>query len=103
MVSMWLTGIRKCLMTVDFDTAARTLVIVSMGQTREKRVTASLIVAVLSRKFSNVPEELINQIVNSMIIEEGGMIDELAMNQEPVAVLDSTDITRRLSTDLKDI
>lgn len=97
------TGIRKCLMSIDLETAARTLVIVSVDQNREKRVTASLIVAVLSRKFSTAPDEQINQVVNSMIIEEGGVIDELAMNQEPVAVQKSTRITRRLSTGLKGI
>jgi len=90
-------------MSIDLETAARTLVIVSVDQNREKRVTASLIVAVLSRKFSTVPDEQINQVVNSMIIEEGGVIDELAMNQEPVAVQKSTRITRRLSTGLKGI
>lgn len=70
-------------MTVDLETAARTLVVVSMGQTPEKRVTASLIVAVLSRKFSNVSDEQIHKIVNSMITEEGGVMDKLTMNPRP--------------------
>lgn len=70
-------------MNVDLETAARTLVVVSMGHTPEKRVTASLIVAVLSRRFSNVSDEQIHKIVNSMIAEEGGVMDKLAMNPRP--------------------
>lgn len=59
-------------MDIDLETAVRTLVCVAMGQDPGKRVTVGLIVAVLARKFSRFPEELIARIVARTVLEEGG-------------------------------
>lgn len=62
-------------MEIEFETAVRTLVCVCMGQDPGKRVTVGLIVAVLARKFSNLPEEHIARIVTRTVLEEGGTVD----------------------------
>ena len=49
-------------MEVDLETAARTLVVVAMGQAPGKRVTVGLIVAVLAGKFSTCPENRIAEL-----------------------------------------
>ena len=69
-------------MDIEFETAVRTLVCVCMGQDPAKRVTAGLIIAVLSRKFVNIPEEEISRLVTSTIIEEGGVVRQRATDQE---------------------
>ena len=61
-------------MEVDLETAARTLVVVAMGQAPGKRVTVGLIVAVLAGKFSTCPEIRIAQLVTRMVMDEGGTV-----------------------------
>lgn len=83
MVRMSLTGIRKCLMSIDLETAARTLVIVSMAQSPGQQVSANLIVALLSGKFPDIPEPDISRLVTSTIIEEGGSLHQRPASEEP--------------------
>lgn len=85
MVRMSLTGIRKCLMSIDLETAARTLVIVSMAQSPGQQVSANLIVALLSGKFPDIPESEIARLVTSAIIEEGGSLHRRPVSEEPPA------------------
>lgn len=80
MVRMSLTGIRKCLMSIDLETATRTLVIVSMAQSPGQQVSANLTVALLSGKFPDIPETEITRLVTSTIVEEGG-----SLHQQPVS------------------
>lgn len=61
-------------MEVDLETAARTLVVVAMGQAPGKRVTVGLIVAVLAGKFSTCPEIRIAELVTRMVMDEGGTV-----------------------------
>ena len=61
-------------MEVDLETAARTLVVVAMGQAPGKRVTVGLIVAVLAGKFSTCPENRIAELVTRMVMDEGGTV-----------------------------
>ena len=76
MVKIRHTGNRKCLMSIDLETATRTLVIVSMAQSPGQQVSANLIVAMLSRKFSDVPQDQIARLVTFTIIEEGGSLHQ---------------------------
>lgn len=64
-------------MTIDLETAVRTLVCVAMGQHPRKRVAVDLIVAVLARKFSVFTEEHITELVIKTVVEEGGIVDML--------------------------
>ena len=61
-------------MEVDLETAARTLVVVAVGQAPGKRVTVGLIVAVLAGKFSTCPENRIAELVTRMVMDEGGTV-----------------------------
>ena len=61
-------------MEVDLETAARTLVVVAMGQAPGKRVIVGLIVAVLAGKFSTCPENRIAELVTRMVMDEGGPV-----------------------------
>lgn len=71
-------------MDIDLGTAVRTLVCVAMGQSSEKRVTVGLIVAVLARKFSPLPEEHIAKVVTRTVIEEGGFVDRSIPGAMPI-------------------
>lgn len=62
-------------MTIDLETAVRTLVCVAMGQHLHKRVSVDLIVAVLARKFSAMTEDDICKLVTRTVVEEGGTVD----------------------------
>ena len=62
-------------MSIDLETAVRTLVSVAMEQDPGKRVTAGLIVAVLARMFSVFPEAHIAQVVTRTVLEAGGTVD----------------------------
>lgn len=62
-------------MAIDLETAVRTLVCASIGQTPGARVTVGLIVAVLARKFSAYPESHIARIVTRTVLQEGGTVD----------------------------
>lgn len=76
-------------MNIDFETAVRTLVCVTMGQRRDKRVTVGLIVAVLALKFSMFPEDHIAQVVTRIVLEEGGTLDLTTAVKAPVNLLQS--------------
>ena len=65
-------------MTIDLETAVRTLVCVAMGQHPRKRIAVDLIVAVLARKFSAFTEEHITELVIRTVVEEGGTVDVLS-------------------------
>ena len=65
-------------MKLDLETAVRTLVVVSIAQSSAKLVRANLIVAVLARRFSSIPEEEVGQLVDTTILEVGGIIDRPA-------------------------
>ena len=64
-------------MTIDLETAVRTLVCVAMGQHPSKRVAIGLIVAVLASKFSTITEDDIRKLVTRTVAEEGGTVDLL--------------------------
>ena len=71
-------------MTIDLETAVRTLVCVAMGQHPSKRVAVSLIVAVLAGKFSAITEDDICKLVTRTILEEGGIVDLLDPATDPL-------------------
>lgn len=72
-------------MTIDLETAVRTLVCVAMGQHPSRRVTVDLIVAVLASKFSAITEDDIRGLVTRTILEEGGTVDLLDPAAGPTA------------------
>lgn len=71
-------------MTIDLETAVRTLVCVAMGQHPSRRVTVDLIVAVLASKFSAITEDDIRGLVTRTVLEEGGTVDLLDPAADPV-------------------
>ena len=81
-------------MTIDLETAVRTLVCVAMGQHPHKRVSIDLIVAVLARKFSAMTEDDIRKLVTRTVVEEGGtnvLLDPAAgLAADPVPVMQLT-------------
>ena len=74
------------IMTIDLETAVRTLVCVAMGQHPSRRVSVGLIVAVLARKFSDFPETHLVELVTRTVLEEGGTVD-LAVPSDATAPL----------------
>lgn len=62
-------------MDIAFETAVRRLACAAMWHDPGKSVAVGLIVAVLSRKFADIPEEHIARIVARTVMEEGGKPD----------------------------
>ncbi len=73
-------------MSIDLETAVRTLVSMAIGQDPGRRVTVGLIVAVLARKFSVFPETHIAQVVTKAVSEADGTGDLSIPATKPTAL-----------------
>ena len=73
-------------MDIDLETAVRALVSAAMGQGPDRRVTVGLVVAVLARKFSVIPEEYIAQVVSRAFIAAGGTVELSIPATTPMAL-----------------